>query len=115
MSGPLDMKRVAADPAHSLDKIVTNTLLRCPPSRCESRYEAASPEHRLSRGDVPSLMFASPGDFVDPRHSVAFVRTAKNIGLSSRMVWMPGDLHGRDYWPYAWNAIKPWLAARMAR
>jgi acetyl esterase/lipase len=115
MSGPLGMKRVAADPAHSLDKIVTNSLLRCLPSQCEPRYEAATPKNRLSRGDVPSLMFASPNDFVDPQNSVDFVRKAKRVGLSSRMVWMPGDLHGRNYWQYAWPVIKPWLAARMGR
>lgn len=115
LSGPLGMKRVAADPAHSLDKIVTTLLLRCLPTECESRYAAASPRNRLSRGDVPSLMFSSPNDFVSPQHSVDFVRKAKRIGLRSRMVWMPGDLHGRDYWRYAWPEIKPWLAARMAR
>lgn len=115
LSSPLGMKRVAADPAHSLDKIVINWLLRCLPTQCEERYEAATPKTRLTPGDVPSLMFASPNEFVSPRNSVDFVRAAKLVGLSSRMVWMPGDLHGRDYWVYAWPTIRSWLDARMAK
>jgi acetyl esterase/lipase len=115
MSGPLGMRRLAADPAGNLDSIVTGPLLRCLPTQCEGRYDSATPRTHLTRGDVPVLLFSSRHEWLNPQSSIDFVQKAQRIGLPARMVWIPGNLHARYYWDAAWPTISDWLRKRMAR
>lgn len=115
LSGPLGLKRTAADPSGNLDSIVTGVLLGCTPAQCSDRYDAATPKNHLTRGDVPSLMFSARHEWLNPQNSVDFVNRAQRVGLSSRMVWIPGSLHARYYWDQAWPTIIAWVQRQMAK
>ena len=115
LSGPLGMRRTAFDPAGHLNTVVRNVLLRCTPAQCGSRYDGATPKNHLTRGDVPSLLFSSRHEWLNPQNSIDFVQKARRVGLSSRLVWIPGTLHARYYWDQAWPTIRDWVAQRMAR
>jgi acetyl esterase/lipase len=115
LSGPLGMRRLAADPAGNLDSIVTGPLLRCLPTQCAGRYDSATPRTHLTRGDVPVHLFSSRHEWLNPQSSVDFVQKAQRIGLPARMVWIPGNLHARYYWDAAWPTISDWLRHRMAK
>lgn len=86
LSGPLDMRRTAADPAGGLDTIVTQSLLRCRHEACPERYDSATPKANLSPGDALLLLFSARHEWVDPQNSVDLVREATDAGLTARMV-----------------------------
>jgi acetyl esterase/lipase len=114
LSGPLGMWRTVADPAGGLDGIVKDLLLRCGPQVCPARYDSATPRKSLSNGDPPILLFSARHEWVDPQHSVDFVRTARAKGLRAWLEWIPGSQHA-GYWDEAWPEVKDWIARRMAR
>ncbi len=109
LSGPLDPARTALDTDYGLSKTVIDVLMRCTPKSCPVRYDSANAIKRISKGDPPSLMFASRDEWLDPQHSVKFVAKAKDTGLKSTMVWMSGKQHARDYWDRAWPKIRDWV------
>jgi acetyl esterase/lipase len=113
LSGPLGMWRTAADPAGGLDGIVKDLLLRCAPAICPDRYDSATPRKNLSKGDPPILLFSARHEWVDPQHSVDFIRTARAKGLRAWMEWIPGSQHA-GYWDEAWPEIRDWISRRMA-
>lgn len=115
LSGPLDPRRLVAGTGakQGLGEIVTRTLLGCAPAQCADRYADATPQLQVDADDVPSLMFASRDEFVDPQHSASFVRQARSVGLESTMVYLAGDVHARWYWDRAWPQIRAWVAEKL--
>ena len=114
LSGPLDPRRVVLDGRRGLDSVLVRSLLGCRPIACPGRYRDATPQTQLSRDDVPSLLFASRLEWVDPANSIGFVARARAVGLSSRLVRMSGSQHARTYWDRAWPVIRDWVSVRLA-
>jgi acetyl esterase/lipase len=117
LSPPLDKRIVVASAdetraAARLANVVTDDLLGCTPRRCPDKYTASSPKTHLDRTDVPSLMFASRHEWVDPQGTYDFHAKARKVGLRSRLVVLEGSVHARDYWDRAWPTIRDWVAAR---
>lgn len=119
LSSPFDLARVATGgqgsvAAAKLAGVVTDHLLGCSPAACPAKYEKATAANHLDPTDVPSLIFTSRGDWVDPANSVSFHTAAEAAGLESELVWIKGAEHGQSYWAEIWPKVRSWVKAHSA-
>lgn len=119
LSSPLDLALVAVGgppgtAAGNLAVVVSEQLMGCTPAACEGKYEKATAANHLDSTDVPSLVFTSTDEWVDPASSVGFHHAAEAAGLESELVRLPGTAHAQDYWADVWPAVRSWVKAHTA-
>ncbi len=117
MSGPLDLLRIAnateTPQEAKLAERVVEHLIRCEPDDCADKYADATPASHLDPDDVPSLLVAAEGDWVDPQGARDFAAQSNDLGVASDLVLLPGADHGMNLWPAARSHAMAWIAARM--
>lgn len=101
------------DPGYS-NSVVPQLLLRCLPIECPDRYASATAKNSLDARDMPSLLFHSRAEVPwDPTQAREFARTSRALGVPSKLVVLPGELHGIDAWGELWPTLKVWLLERL--
>jgi acetyl esterase/lipase len=101
------------DPSYS-NSVVPEMLLRCLPAECPDRYASATALNALDAKDMPSLLFHSRFEVPwDPTQARQFARTSRALGVPSKLVVLPGELHGIDAWKELWPTLKTWLLERL--
>jgi acetyl esterase/lipase len=101
------------DPSYS-NSVVPEMLLRCLPAECPDRYASATAMNALDAKDMPSLLFHSRSEVPwDPTQAREFARASRALGVASKLVVLPGELHGIDAWGEIWPTLKTWLLERL--
>lgn len=104
---------VERDPGYS-NAVIPKMLLRCLPIDCPDRYRSATAVTQLDRRDMPSLLFHSRFEQPwDPTQARQFARASRALGVPSKLVVLPGQLHGIDAWRTIWPTLRPWLLERL--
>ncbi len=104
---------VEQDPTYS-NGVIPGMLLRCLPEHCPDRYRSATAVTQLDGRDMPSLLFHSLHEQPwDPAQAREFARASRAAGVPSKLVVLPGELHGIDAWRMIWPTLRTWLLDRL--
>ena len=104
---------VERDPGYS-NAVIPTMLLRCLPVDCPDRYRSATAVTRLDARDMPSLLFHSRYEQPwGPAQAREFARASRALGVPSKLVVLPGQLHGIDAWRTIWPTLRFWLVERL--
>lgn len=104
---------VDKDPTYS-NAVIPELLLRCLPVDCPDLYRSATAVTQLDPRDPPSLLFHSLFEVPwDPAQAREFSRASRSLGVASKLVVLPGQLHGIDSWTSIWPTLRDWLLATL--
>lgn len=101
------------DPSYS-NAVIPEMLLRCLPADCPEAYRSATAVTALDSRDPVSLLFHSRLEIPwDPTQAREFSRASRALGVPSKLVVLPGELHGIDSWSTIWPTLRDWLFATL--
>lgn len=119
LSAPLDLGLVSLNTTRTekgseLATTVIRDLLPCELINCDLFYWERNAWAELDRRDPPSLVIASQLEWVDPQNSVRYASVARDRGVPSSLLILPGERHAMAYFDDAWPQISTWITQRMS-
>ncbi len=95
-----------------LARKATEQLMRCLPVSCPGAYRDASPAAGLTTGPA-TYAVVSERELIDPRQAWVLDGALSRAKVASRVVVLPGTVHGRGYQSAVWGDSLRFLAAAL--
>lgn len=90
---------------------VTTQLMGCRPAQCPGDYRAASAAADVGPDSPATLAVGGEAELIDPRQAWVMDSALHRAGRPSRVLLLPGHVHGRGNQAAAWPASLRFLAA----
>jgi acetyl esterase/lipase len=95
-----------------LARKATRQLMRCVPVQCPQAYRDASPAADVTTGPA-TYAAVSERELIDPRQAWVLDAALARAKVASRVVVLPGTVHGRGYQSQVWDQSLRFLAAAL--